>query len=362
MPSTSRLLLLGAALLPPARTQVPQHLVVPAASQSNDAVSMLWIAGASSQVRQQTLIGASHLQSLVGRELLGFELRRNAANEVYQGGITNLTVHLSTSPNAPLACDDAFAGNIGADVQQVFHGQVTLPTSPVSTGPSVAWTANNVVRIMFQSPFVYAGGTLCLDVIGQPIAGQQANWWMADAEFEDIRGTATRVGDGCGTFGGPNGTWSFVAERTLLPGAHARFEARGTANGIALAVFGAASAVPIPLAALGVNAPGCSMHLDPGLILSTVVAIFQPPVHPLLPASGGIAEASVRIPSSPCMFCLTLTTQWLDLGQPATSDAWRWSVANTIPALDMALVDGHPAEATGNVCVHHAHVVRFEYR
>ena len=133
--------------------QTPQHLVVPAAYTNTDAVSYQWIAGASRDVRQQTLIGANHLTSLVGTALLAIELRRTAANEVYQGGTADLTVHLSTSPNEPLSCSPAFAANTGPDEVQVWTGAVTLPTSPIDIGPNVAWSANNTVRIAFTTPF-----------------------------------------------------------------------------------------------------------------------------------------------------------------------------------------------------------------
>jgi hypothetical protein len=341
--------------------QQPQHLVVPATFTNTDAVSYGWIAGASRDVRQQTLIGQSHLQGLIGHQLLALELRRTAANETYQGGSANLTVVLSTSPNEPLRCDSEFAGNVGQDAVAVFSGTVTLPTSPPTTGPNVAWTTNNIVRIAFQTPFVYQGGTLCIDLVGQPIAGQNANWWMADAEFEDLRGTAVEVGAGCGAYGGPQHRWSFTAERSLLPGAHAIFWAYGPASEFAIAAFGVSSPVPIPLQSLGLDAPGCSLHLQPGLQLVAQVLQFEPEVYPLLQSRGGTAEARVRIPNSTGVFGLSLTTQWLDLSQPATSNAIQWTVASTMPTLDMALIEGDPRDVRGLVSVHMAHVWRFEH-
>ncbi|MBM4062880.1 MAG: hypothetical protein FJ265_17565 [Planctomycetes bacterium] len=350
--------LLAAALC----AQQPQHLVAPAAYANQDAISYGWIAGASQDLRQQTLVGASHLQALLGRELLALELRRTAANEVYQGGTANLTVVLSTAPHGPLQCDSAWLGNVGPDALQVHSGAVVFPTSPATTGPNVGWTPQNVLRIPFTVPFVYRGGTLCIDVVGQPIAGQNVNWWMADGEFEDLMGSAVEVGSGCGLYGGPQHRWSYVAERTLLPGAHARFWAHGPQNGFGMAVFGAPSPTPIPLTALGLNAPGCDMHLQPGLVLSTLVARFVPEVHPLLLSRPGCAEARLRIPASPWVFGLTLATQWLDLSQPATSNTIEWTVGSQIPSLDMTLVEGHPGDPRGEVSVHFAHVWRFEYR
>src|SRR5688572_11508272 len=80
----------------------PQHLVVPAAHAQNDAISHVWLPGASQDVRQVTLVGAGHLQSLVGRELTAIEYRRSAANEIYLGGTANMTVELSIAPHGPL--------------------------------------------------------------------------------------------------------------------------------------------------------------------------------------------------------------------------------------------------------------------
>ena len=184
---------------------------------------------------------------------------------------------------------------------------------------------------------------------------------MADAEFQDLSGTSLVTGSGCGLYGGAQHQWSFVANRTLLPGAHARFWAYGPANGLAFALFGAASPSPLPLAAFGLDAPGCDLHLQPGLVLATLLRTFEPEVHPLLRGPTGCAEARFWIPDSPWMFGLSLTTQWLELSQPATSNAITWTVASAMPSLDMALVEGVPTEAHGEVTVHLAHVLRFEH-
>lgn len=362
MPRQRSTLILLPLLPAVALAQTPQHVVVPAVHTNTDAISYGWIAGASRDVRQQTLVGPSHLQALLGHELLALELRRTAADETYQGGTAHLTVVLSTSPNEPLRTDPIYFGNVGADAAQVFSGPVTLPTSPPDTGPNVPWSPQNIVRIPFTAPFLYRGGTLCIDVVGQPIAGQNANWWMADAEFEDIQGSSLQIGSGCGAYGGAQHVWSFASDRTLLPGAHARFWAYGPPNGFALAAFGAPAANPIPLQALGLPAPGCTMQLHPNLLLATTVALFEPEIDPRLWSHGGSAEARIWIPNAPWVFGLTLATQWLDLAQPATSNAIQWTVANSMPTLDMALVEGHPNDTRGEVTVHFAHVWRFEYR
>ena len=46
----------------------------------------------------------------------------------------------------------------------------------------------------------------------------------------------------------------------------------------------------------------------------------------------------------------------------ATSNAIQWTIASAVPTLDMALVEGHPSAAGGEVSVHLAHVMRFEFQ
>jgi hypothetical protein len=361
-------LALAAALLTPlaAQSAPPQHLVAPAAYTTTDALAYEWIAGASQPLRQQTLVGQSHLGPLIGQTITAIELRRTAVLETYQPGSMHLAVALSTSPNTPIRCSNVWASNVGPDVTTVFTGTVSLPASPPATGyglgTPVTWTPDNTLRIAFAQPFPYQGGTLCVDVTGTPIAGLEANWWMADAAEEVILGSATvEIGAGCGSYGGPNHDWSAVAERTLVPGMRAQFWAHGTPNGLGLAVFGAAAGAPIPLAALGLPRPGCTCYIDLGLVLAVIPAVFEPEVHPSA-AVDAIAEVLVAIPPSPTCFGMQLTTQWLDLAQLATSNAITWTVAPAIPSLDMALNEGPSAAPNGLVTPYLAHVLRFEYQ
>ncbi len=341
--------------------QGPQYLVAPAAYAATDAISYEWLAGASRDLRQQTLIGASHLAPLLGQTLTAIELRRSAANEIYAGGTIGLTVTLSISANTPLSTSSVYAANVGSGAVQVFSGQLVLPTSPATPGPGVPWSPQNVLRIPFTMPFVYQGGTLLVDVVGQPVVGQNANWWMADAEFENIGGTTVDLGGGCGAYGGPQHRWSYVAKRSLLPGAHARFFAYGPPNSIGLAAFGTKSLTPLPLWLLGFpSGVGCDLMLSS--LDAIIIAVFEPETEPGLLARGGVAEIRLPIPGNPAVLGLAMTTQWLEWSQMATSNAIEWTIASAVPTLDMALVEGHPLAATGEVSVHLAHVMRFEYQ
>jgi hypothetical protein len=351
---------LAAIVAAGAAAQTPQHLVVPAAYTTNDAVSFQWIAGASRDVRQQTLIAPNHLTALVGHTLWAIELRRTAANEVYQGGTADLTVHLSTSPNDPLSCAPAFAANIGVDEMLVFDGPVVLPTSPIDIGPAVAWSASNTVRITFTTPFLYLGGTLCVDVIGHPVGGQNADWWMADAMFEDIKGTTTDLGGGCGPYGGAQSQWSHVSKRSLLAGAQARFFAYGTPYTSAALVIGGGSTVGVPMWQLGFASPvNCEVHLNS--ILGVLPVVFEPDPNPLLAARGGLGDVRLGFANDGTFLGITFATQWLEVAQWQTSNTIEWTTASSVPQLGMALLEGDPSEATGEVSVHLAHVLRFEF-
>lgn len=339
------------------------HVVAPAAFTGIDALSYEWLGGATSQQRQQTLVGASHLGSMIGHSIHAIELRRTTVPEAYQSGAVHWQITLSTSPNLPVNCDNAFAANTGPDAVQVFDGDVELPASPATTGPGspIAWTPENTVRVELMRPFLYLGGTLCIDVLGTPVAGKNT-WWMADAAEEVIAGmTTTEIGAGCGGYGGPARAWSRVHTRTLVPGGRATFHANGTPNGPALAMIGTGMPNAVPLSLLGIQTPNCFCHLDPTSIAAMVPTVFVPEVHPLaMPRA--TAEVLVQIPASAATFGVQMTTQWFDLLELATSNAITWTVGSSIPTLDMALNEGHPSGATGNVTNYLAHVLRFEYQ
>lgn len=361
MTSTHRLAMPLAALVAAGVVaQSPQFLVAPAAYTNDDAVSYQWIAGASRDVRQQTLISESHLTAVVGRTLWAIELRRSASNDAFAGGAANMVVSLSTSPNDPLACSPTFAANIGADQVQVFAGGVKLPVSAAEPGPAVAWSGGNTVRIAFDTPFLYLGGTLCVDVVGQAVAGENANWWMADAMFEDIQGTVTDLGGGCGSFGGAQSQWSHVSKRSLLAGAQARFFAYGTPYTSAAMVIGTGSTVGFPMWQLGFpSPPSCEVHLSS--VLGVVPVQFEPDPNPVLSGRGGLGDVRLGFANDGTFLGITFTSQWLEIAQWQTSNAIEWTTAPSVPQLGMTLLEGHPSEATGEVSVHLAHVLRFEY-
>lgn len=348
-----------AALCSALRAQ--QTLVAPATYTSTDAIAYEWIAGASRPLRQQTLIGASHLATLVGHSLTAIELRRNAANETYAGGTAHLTVTLSIAPHAPVEGSNVFAANTGTAAAMVFDGDVTLPLSPPPTSANVGWTTDNVVRIELDTPYTYTGGTLCVDVVGQPIAGQNANWWMADAVFDDVPGTVADLGGGCGSYGGPTHEWAGVASRSLVPGGFARFFAFGPPNGLGLIVFGQRNPTPVPMWMLGLPSPqDCQLHLLTADLIAP--AIFEPENEPGLLSRGGVAEVRFKLPNLPQVLGLGMTTQWVEWSQFATSNAIEWTVSTAPATLDMALLEGHPQSATGELSVHLAQVMRFHFQ
>jgi hypothetical protein len=332
--------------------------VVPAAYATTDANSYEWLAGASAPLRQQTLVGASHLQALVGHTLTALEFRRTAVNETYTGGAAHLTVTLSSTPRTALTTSATFAANVGPQPVQVFAGTVTLPTSPATAGPgtSVAWTPQNTVRIAFTTPFVYPGGTLLVDIEGQPIPGQQAQWWMTDAVFEDIAGTVTEISPGCCVTGGPQTDWSWVAKRSLVLGGTAQCRAYGPIGSVGFAVFGAPTP-PVPLGALGLPAASASCVLGVWPIDVVMVAPFEP-VWPSFPF--GDAEVRVTIPNHPGLLGASMATQWFEPSQMVSSNTLLWTIAPSAPVQNLTLVEGHPAEAEGTVSVHLAQVLRFE--
>lgn len=333
--------------------QAVAHTVVPASHDQVDAVGFAWLPGAEHPLRQQTLIGASHLAALVGRELTAIEFRRDQAGAAAVGGTCAMTARLSISPRQPLQSSTTFADNVGGGSVEVFSGLVDLPAGPATaSGP---WTPQNVTRIEFATPFAYQGGTLCVDIRGDLVPGQLPVRWMADLAAEDLTGSVQDLGGGCGGFGGAEHRWAFCAERSLLPGGRAQFFADGPTHGIAFAIFGQPSGVGVALTDLGWPAlPECELHLT--TIDAIVPAVFEDPGM-AIPAS---AAVELGLPATAAVLGLTLGCQWLECSQLATSNTLAWTIAPTIPTLDVTLIEGDPGEANGNVSVGQSHVLRIE--
>ena len=330
----------------------PQHALVDANHQTG-------VPGVVDQ-RTQILIGASQLASMAGQSIAAIELRRSAADETFAGGAIDLTVNISVAPHTPLACSATFSQNIGANPTTVFSGLISVPTSPATTGSAVAWTPDNVVRIPVVPPYPYTGGTLCIDIVGHPVAGQEVQWWAADATFQQVPGTTTDLGGGCSSNPASLGNWSSIETNSLVTGGHARMMAFGSPYGLAIAAIGPQSA-PIPLTTLGLNPPGaCAMRVFPLTIL--IPTLFIPDPDPAFATSGGLADIVVKIPNVPAAQGFTLTTQWLDWTQQASSNAIEWTIAASVPSLDMASIEGHALDTEGNASVHIAPVIRFEHQ
>lgn len=335
------------------------HTVVPQQFATTDAIHTAAVPGVVDQ-RTQVLVGASHLTSMIGQNIEAIEFRRSAATEIFTGGAINLTMKLSIAPHEPLACSNVFSSNIGPNPSTVFNGQITIPTSQANAGPTVTWITNNVVRIPVSPAFNYSGGTLCIDIVGQPTSSQGSPWWPADAAFEHIPGTFVDIGGGCGGIGGTQGNWSTIESPSLVVGGHAKMIAHGTPYGLAIAAIGTQSS-PIPLSSLGFTPPtACSLLVFPVDIL--IPMLFVPDTQPAYSQNGGRADLSIKIPNIPGAQGLTLTTQWFDWTQQATSNALTWTIAASVPTLDMASIEGHPLSTKGSTSVHIAPVLRFEHQ
>lgn len=348
----TQVILTVAASVTVANAQNPQFTVVPAAYATVDAPGMLWVPGASKALRQQQILNASLLQGMIGKSLTALEFRRNAEAEAFQAGALSLTVSLSITTNSAQSTSSTFAHNIGASPVQVFSGQLQLPASPATTTPG--WTAANTLRIPFQSSFDYQGGNLCIDILGSPLAGQAAGWWPCDADQASVTSTVVDLGGGCGAYGGPLHRWSTAEARTLVPGGEGSFFAFGPLASFGIVAFGTEYPVGWPLAmALPAAPPSCTMFVEEPLALAVVMFADDAPADPR-------ADYLLRIPNTPSITGASLTTQWVEWTQQASSNALTWTVGSA-PTIQMAHVDGYATDATGVLFVDLAHVVRFEH-
>ncbi|MGE3171784.1 MAG: hypothetical protein AB7O97_04105 [Planctomycetota bacterium] len=341
-----------------------QTLVVPSSANAADANHAFFIAGVAEPRHQLTIVDGGLLLPMQNHTITGLAFRRDAANEAFAGGDASLTVRISHSTRTAENASPMFAANHGPDVATAFQGSVTLPASPASGPPT--WTTENVVSIQFQVPFAYSTGPIAIEISGTPSATNPATWWPADAVWQPNTGGSSVHGSGSGSFGGPTGRWSFVADANIGPGSTVSFEAIGAPGEIAIWAIASGVAVPpLDLEPFG-GVPGTRFHLQPPL--DSQFLLFGPPINSARPSHGSMVRVTANIPTHPSFLGASLASQWLKLdgnSNLAASNANVWTIAAQPPGLGMALVtaaDVGGVPVTGKVIQACGHVFRFEFQ
>src|SRR5690606_15919074 len=130
MPRTPAFVLpaLACAAAAPAQTGT---LTAPAAAASRDGLGVLEVAGFTRTMRQQFLLGPSHLSGARGMELVALRFRRDGHVVEHNPGAAQVVVRLSASSALdPARPDPRFDANHHVPPVTVFQGVVTLPRSP----------------------------------------------------------------------------------------------------------------------------------------------------------------------------------------------------------------------------------------
>jgi len=266
-----------------------QTITVPAALATTDGAGLLEAAGFTRAMRQQFLIGPSHLVAARGRELVALRFRRDGHPVEHVPGSLNLTVRLSASTSLDARRPEAsFVGNHRSPPVLVFQGPLSVPRSPRLRDRNAAtWASPDAVTIPFATPFLYLGGTLCVELEGVPVSGATSSWWSIDAEQFQTRGAVASIGQGCGETASRVTRMASADARTLVPGSTARFLAFGPPNGMAIMFFATQLVGPIDLGFLG--APGCNLYVLP---VGSVAASLRNPVA----QRPGAATLAVQLP------------------------------------------------------------------
>ena len=343
------------------------HVHAPAASSAGDQNSMSFLAGFDRDARQQILVDQIHLAGFIGREIDGLAVRRDRGwRGALSPGRSDLTVVVSRSPRDAIDISPVFAANFDPDPAQrhvVFAGVVDLPASSEPAGRSFSWDdAEDAIELPFSATFVYGGGTLCVDIVGVRVVGSESPFWPVDAAIDPVVGQVASVGTPCGQPAGLAHAYpsSSVAAYALIPGATARFRGYG-APGIAGGVFIGAPSAPFDLSWIGVGAPGCTLHVQPFVVMP---AFYEP-----LPGgvSIGVARVMLDIPAVQSSLGFSFRAQFLSVaGSVESTNALDCVVAASPPSLGMSTVFADtsvdPAPTRGVAQSNRAPALRLRWR
>jgi hypothetical protein len=348
---TMRTLLVTCLAVTPLAAQ--QHLVVPQSLARTDGPSLVGLAGVTVPKHQQFVVDAAHLQALQLRSITGIRFRRDQEfGKALVAGQANLTIRIGQSPWGASRASSVLARNLPSSVE-VYRGTLDIPAAPPVSG-ALGFDPPDAIQIRFSAPYPYAGGDLCIDLVGVPLA---ATRWPVDAASDPARGSVTSFGVACGRYASIVGETALVAPRELIPGRTVRFVGRGEPGSAAFLLFGlSALSQSVDLAFLG--APGCSLHVSS---FATAATTYGP--AEIGPAFGGLANVLIHIPGDPALLGARFVTQWFEVGPTlASSNAHDCRISSALPSLGMATVTEIGARGEGYVDVATAPVIRFDYQ
>ncbi len=334
------------------------YVYVPAITASADGNAGGRLPGLRPTYRAQAIVGVSHLRSLAA-PIVALAVRRDGQYvDPIEGGRSRFTLRVSDLGAAPALTRDLFAANHASPPVQVFDGDVDYPAAPAISSPDQpGWSTGNVVDLPFVRPFVYRGGSLCIEIEGSSVSTGAGPWPVDFVADFVARGSEQALGAGCG--GSTNGIAGQPA--TLTVGSTTRVFTWGQPGTPAFLMIGL-QPLGAPLDALG--APGCFLHVVPEL---TLTAWLSAPTRSDLP---GHVPFALHVPGDGSLLSGTFLVQAgnFELRPPFTNSAHLTTsqglslrIGPTVPSLDAAVVESRhvfPYPDSGYVDLTRAPVLR----
>jgi hypothetical protein len=192
-----------------AQTVVPSNL----ANTDANATFAFFVEGSSSRT-YQSIIAASQLTDLVGRNLTGVSFRINAGSNGWPGtggSMSMFEVRIGEGV-APSAVTGTFANNFVGDTSLVRSGSLTIDSGAYTTGgsPNAFGTP-----IGFDTPYLYSGGNLTIEYrySGMPMGTGQP---IFDAAFTGQEGFGTEYASAFATTSWETEAWLFGDESRAI--------------------------------------------------------------------------------------------------------------------------------------------------
>jgi hypothetical protein len=313
--------------------------------------------------RQQFLIGQSFLARLKGRAVTAISFRRDGQPTALSPGQGDIRLLVSQGVLTDARhATPSFDTNLGLNPVTAFAGRISAPSSPRPTNRNaVGFGADEVVTITFSAPWVYVGGTLCLDIAGTPAVGSTTRAWPIDVDRDDRRGTIALTGRSCIQIAQRVTRHISADPASLRPGSTMRIVAFAGAGDMSLLLI-AAQRLPAALSLAMIGSPTCELWVLPDVMLWTAAR----PNTPSFPAT---ANAYLHTPPDSALLNAVLHTQWLVVQGAAlrTSEAAALQFASLAAPIDGAIVVSTPYQgssppAVGEVATSAVPVLQIHYQ